>query len=207
MNKVKIKAKADNATKKDRWRKGQSLVEALVALSILTTALLGIETLLTRSFLLDRVTADQTKATYLASEGIEITKNLLDHQVYDAIENPGGVAGDPDAGGWNNFCGLSPGITAYYQFDYMTTSCPWSARINLGNAVPLSFDPTNEVFYQPTSKDADATAFTRTIEITEPAASDGNEIDVLSTVTWSTGSVTRQSLTLEDHFYNWNPGN
>jgi hypothetical protein len=49
-----------------------------------------------------------------------------------------------------------------------------------------------------------ATAFTRIIKVTKDGT--GNEIDVQSTVTWSTGSVTNQSLTLEDQFYNWNPG-
>jgi hypothetical protein len=180
------------------------------------TALLGIETLLTRSFLLDRVTTDQTKATYLASEGIEVMKSLLDHQVYDALANPGGIAGDPDTGGWYQFCGLGSGQTAYYQIDYMTTSCPtlgqsgflgYDQKTASYNATPLSFDATG-LYCQPGEPDCQPgippTAFTRIVKVTEDST--GNEIDVQSTVTWNTGSVTNQSLTLEDQFYNWNPG-
>ncbi len=183
-------------------RKGQSLVEALVALSILVTALLGIETLLTRSFLLDRVTADQTKATYLASEGVEIMKSMIDHQVYDAIANPGGIPTDPDTGGWNNFCELSPGSTGYYEVDYMATSCP--SPINPVNASPILFDAASGL-YSYNDPAGTPSAFTRVVGVKKSL--DNNEIDILSTVTWSTSGVTGQSLTVEDHFYNWNPGN
>jgi Tfp pilus assembly protein PilV len=187
-------------------KRGQSLVEALIALSILTVALLGIETLLARSFLLDRVTTDQTKATYLASEGIEIMKSLIDHQVYDAIANPGGIAGDPDTGGWNNFCNLSPGASAYYQIDWTTTSCP--SPIVSSDATPILFNKTTGL-YSYGDLSATPSAFTRVIKVTKPVDASGmsNEIDIQSTVTWGTGSVTNQKLVLEDHFYNWNPGN
>ena len=59
-------------------RRGQTLVEALVALSILTTGFFGIVSLLTKSFQLNRTTMNDTQATYLAAEGIEIAKNLID---------------------------------------------------------------------------------------------------------------------------------
>ena len=187
-------------------RKGQSLVEALVALTLLVTALLGIEILLTRSFLLDRVTADQTKATYLASEGVEIMKSLIDHQVYDAIANPGGIHGDPDTGGWNNFCNLSSGSDGYYEVDYMSTSCP--SPINPANATPILFDAATGL-YSYNDPSGASSAFTRVVEVKKPVDANGmnNEIDILSTVTWGTNGVTGQSLTVEDHFYNWNPGN
>jgi Tfp pilus assembly protein PilV len=192
-----------------RNRKGQSLIEALVALSLLMTALLGIETLLTRSFLLDRVTTDQTKATYLASEGIEIMKSLLDHQVYDALANPGGVAGDPDTGGWNSFCNFTSGSNTY-QVDWTTTSCPLPT--SQSDATPIKFDATTGPYgglYGYNDSAASPSAFTRIVKVTkiiDPATGFNNEIDVQSTVTWSTGVMTGQSLTLEDHFYNWNPG-
>jgi hypothetical protein len=184
--------KNSSAQKNNRRRRGQSLIEALVALTILMVALLGIEALLTRSFLLDRVTADQTKATYLASEGIEIAKSLIDHDVYEDIATGG------NAGGWGH-C-LPPGD---YQLDFMTVNCP---SPNNFDGTPLGFDPTMGLYsydhglYGGTLTPTD---FVRRIHITEPSA---NEIDVESTVTWSTGSVIDQSLTLEDQFYNWNPG-
>ena len=69
-------------------RRGQSIIEAMVAISILTTGFLGIFALLSKSFFLSRVVADETTATYLASEGMEITKNIIDHDVYTGLANP-----------------------------------------------------------------------------------------------------------------------
>ena len=62
--------------------RGQTLVEALVALSILTVGFVGIVTLLTKSFQLNRTTSNDTQATYLAAEGIEIAKTSINYDVY-----------------------------------------------------------------------------------------------------------------------------
>lgn len=167
-------------------RKGQSIVEALIALGILVTGLVAIESLLARSFLLDRVTADQTKATYLASEGIEIMKSLIDNQTYNA-----------SSGGWGGFCNFAGGSQTY-QVDWMTTSCP-----SPGGDAPLYFVSSTGLYYQGSGDGGVETPFTRIIKVTK--TSGGNEIDVQSTVTWNTGIVTGQSLTLEDQFYDWQP--
>lgn len=57
---------------------GQLLIEMLVALGILTVGFLGVMTLLSRALGLNRVVADNYAATYLASEGVEVVKNILD---------------------------------------------------------------------------------------------------------------------------------
>jgi hypothetical protein len=176
-------------------RRGQTIVEAMVAMSILLIGLMGVLTLLSRSLLLARTTADQAKATYLASEGIEIVKSLIDHDVYLGIADPA-VPG----AGWEK-CFLS-GSGRSYDLDSDPTACPFP---NFANK-PLYFSPSTHLFYSDTNtnlpSDATATNFTREITITNVNA---NEVDVQSTVTWSTGIVTGQSITLEDHFYNWHP--
>ncbi len=60
---------------------GQSLIETVVALSVLVVGLLGIVVLLNNSLGLNRVTADNYTATYLAAEGIEVIKNLIDANI------------------------------------------------------------------------------------------------------------------------------
>lgn len=184
-----------NRNSRGNHRKGQSIVEAMIALALLVTALIGIETLLARSFMLNRVTDDQTKATYLASEGIEITKSLIDNQTYAA-----------SGGGWNAFCtnqipALVAGGNETYQVDWTTVACP--APISVGNASPLWYDASTGFYYQNPGSGRTETPFTRTVRITK--SSDGNELDVQSTITWSTGTLTGQTLTLEDQFYNWRP--
>lgn len=57
------------------------MVELLVALGILTTGFMAMLGLLSRSIGLSRVVSDDYVATYLASEGIEVAKNILDANV------------------------------------------------------------------------------------------------------------------------------
>lgn len=57
---------------------GQILIEAVVAITLITVGLVAIYTFISRSFSLNRVVADQYIGTYLAAEGIEVAKNLID---------------------------------------------------------------------------------------------------------------------------------
>jgi len=63
---------------------GQFLVEAMVAISIITIGLLGILALLSNATSLNRVVSDEYSATYLASEGIEVVKAIVDTNIINA---------------------------------------------------------------------------------------------------------------------------
>jgi hypothetical protein len=176
-------------------RRGQTLIEALIALSILTVGFLGVITLLTKSFQLNRTTADDTQATYLAAEGIEIVKNLIDKDVYTGLPNN------------NDFGACFPLSGYYYPIDYETTVCskldfePPSAP---PAPTPLYFNSKTD-FYTDNSFNASPTDFVRTIEITDdPGASGLVDTRVQSTVTWTNGDLSN-TITLEDIFYNWHP--
>lgn len=174
----------------DNSRRGQSLVEALIALSILTTGFIGITTLLTKSFQLDRTTMNDTQATYLASEGIEVVKNLVDHDVY---------AGFALSSSTHDFDESFTQSGYYYNLDYNTTST---------TGLTVSSGPQNKALYFHSSTDSydysvaggTVSDFVRNIKITNSA----NQIDVQSAVTW-TDAGTSNTITLEDHFYNWHP--
>lgn len=170
-------------------RKGQSLVELIAALGVLTVGFLGIVTLLSRSFFLSRVTADEITGTYLASEGIEITKNLIDHDVYASLASP------PVGSGWGSCFGGGGGD---FEFDYTTTNCP----PGIYSGTHLRFDPATHRYGYGSSGGSTITGFTREIRISVPSAT---EIVVNSIVRWSTGPLASQSINLEDHFYHWHP--
>jgi type II secretory pathway pseudopilin PulG len=179
-------------------RRGQTLVEALIALTILTVGFIGIMTLLTKSFQLNRINADQTQATYLAAEGIEVAKNIIDHDVYLGIDEGG--TGDS---GWGNSFPQS----GYYNLDYLSTSTQYAY---MGDTyppnVPLYFDPTTDLYGITPSGATVPTDFTRSIKVTQvsiPPAS-GFALDVQSTVAWKNG-LTAGGITLEDQFYDWHP--
>lgn len=187
-------------------RSGQSIIEAMVALSILTTGLLGIMTLLTRSFQINDSVDNQTTATYLAAEGIEVAKSLIDHDVYANIASGGVVAG------WGNCFSYASSRPIYIKLDYETYDCSDAT-------LQPSLTPTEYPIYYNTSyaysnfegyRDtniggiATKTIFSRSTSITAP---NSNELDVQSTVSWMSPPGVPQSVTLEDHFYNWIPAN
>ncbi len=174
-----------------RSSSGQSLVEAMLAISILTMGFMGIFALLSKSFFLGRVVANQTTAIYLASEGIEIAKNLIDHDVYVYLAGGGG--------GWGSCFNVAAGGFKDFQMDYMTTSC--SPPFFANPPAPLKLDPVTHLYNYTTGAD---TTYVRRIRITVPN-SNPSEIVVNSIVTWSTGPITSQSINIEDHFYNWHP--
>lgn len=167
---------------------GQSLIEAMLAISMLTVGFLGIIVLLSRSLFISRVTSNELTAIYLAAEGIEIAKNVVDHDVY---------AGPP---GW----GASFGGGGDFSPDY--TTCTSGGPCNPGALDPTAC-PGNQLLLDPATNlysysGSIPTPFSRCVRISFPSA---DEIQVNAIVTWSTGPVTSQVVNLEDHFYNWHP--
>ena len=162
-------------------RSGFLLVEAMVAMSVLLVGVLGIFSLMSQSIKLTRTLNDQYVATYLAAEGIEIVKNLLDSNILT------------DPGAWNAN-GFS--IDACYELDYTTPNLASASPAACSRgSVPLRFDGS---FYG--YGDGSNSWFTRVVHVSP--IMDGAQIGVRvrSTVQWAGGS---QSFVLEDAFYAW----
>ena len=159
-------------------RAGQILIESIVALSVLIMGLLGLISLLSQSLGLNRVIADNYTGTYLAAEGIEVVKNIVDQNTLNGHAFDTGIAsGD-------------------YAVDFTTNSLSdtnWNR--------PLKFDPNTNEYSYTGSKDS---IFTRRVTVTllgSPTA----EIKVNSQVTWTTRGNGNFSINLEDHFMKWRP--
>jgi len=172
--------------KKNEKRSGQSLVEAMVAITALTVSFLGISTLLAQSLSLNRTTTDELKATYLASEGIEIVKNLNDHDVY-------AYQAMKQATGWGT-CFQGGGD---FELDYKTTDC--------SALTPFSGDPlyyhADTHLYDYDANGGTPTDFTREIIVTNILP--GQEIQVDSIVRWPGSGGSAPSVDLQDDFYYW----
>lgn len=158
-------------------KSGQSLLESMIALGVLITGFLGMLVLLSNSLGLYRVTSEQYIATYLASEGVEIVKNLLDSGVIQERA-------------WGSV--LPPGA---YEIDYATdlqaeSPSPYSARKILYSA------DIGRYGYGA----GDETPFRRKIVIEEISS---DEIRVNSIVDWVTRGGGQFSVNIEDHFMNW----
>lgn len=123
-------------------RHGQSIIEAVIAITVLTTGFLGISSLLARSLVLTSTLSSRITANYLAAEGIELAKNLIDHDVYEALSN------DPTY--FWGACFSYPHNDV--EIDYTTTDCNDMAFFSAGDT--LFYDPvTNLYSYYPPLQD------------------------------------------------------
>lgn len=163
------------ALRRPRSRSGQTLVESIIALSALTVGLLGIIALLSQSFGLNRSVSDNYAATYLAAEGIEVVKNIID-------------ANQIQGRAWDS--GLADGA---YEVQYNSTVLlPNQDRF-------LRYEPATGLYSYAGSQ---ATPFKRTVAVTHIS---GDELRVVAKTAWSTRGAGNFEIVLEDHFFRWRP--
>lgn len=173
----------DKIESRKNARVGQALVEVMVAVAILTVGFMGIVGLLSRALALNRVVADNYVATYLAAEGIEISKNIIDSNVLQGLT-------------WNtgngvSSCGGSGGIGGCEVDLESLTFRSYTGQ-------PLDFDDNTKLYDYTGS--ALPTTFRRRITISLVGQ---NELRVEAQVTWVTRGGGTSEIILEDHFYNW----
>ncbi len=152
---------------------GQVLVEAIVAISLLTVGFLAIFALLGRSLSLNRATVQSYTATYLAAEGIEIARNIVDT---NGIQKKA----------WNDGFGNND-----YEMEYNSNSLTQ----NQGRF--LAYDPSAHLYSYGGSIQ---TPFKRVVRINLVGS---DEIRVNSIVTWTSIGGGNFQVNLEDHFMNW----
>lgn len=180
-------------------RSGQLMIESLVAISIGTLGLIGFLSLLNQGFAINREIGNKYTANYLAAEGIELVKNVLDYN----SEN--GLA-------WNN--ALPDGDYEFDYFDLLAYEADNTQGIpSAGPSLQwLRYNPnTGSYSYQ----SGNTTQFQRKINVTfqdvtlnagsvcsagNPNCNSSALATVKSTVYWDNGN---ESVTLEDLFYNW----
>lgn len=170
----------------DKYKKirGITIVETMVGITVGVAALLGILTLLIRSFGYNTDVRNKLIASNLAAEGIEVVKGILDKNITQ--QNP-----------WNE------GITnGRYNISFNT-----EALTPANSIAPLCFDGSTGMYVYDeacSELDQNVSLFTRIVEVvnTDVNENDGDHIIVSSTVSWvARGSV--DSVYLEDHFFNW----
>lgn len=170
-------------------KNGYVLLEAIVAMGVLTSSVLGIFALMSRSIKLTRTIDDQYVGTYLAAEGIEITKNLLD------MNFPPLSAGPWNGGGFAS--------EACYELDINTADLSAATPVSCpaGSSRALNLDNTTPLYSYGLGA---ASGFSRTVHIVpliDPADGTTQEgVQVVSTVKWAGGE---SSISMEDKFYNW----
>jgi hypothetical protein len=158
-----------------KGRRGSFLVETMVALSLVLVGILGMVVLLTRSLQLTANVTQRAVAAYLAAEGIEVMKHLID---VDIAKGEGWTPGD---------------LPSSFEVQYNS-----AAPIALsGNARPLRLDAVGGLYSY--DEGSSPTPFRRAIAVTMVG---DDEVRINSVVT-STLRGTNETINLEDHFFNW----
>lgn len=180
---------------------GFTLVETLVAITIITLAMVGPLYAVERSLTASYIGRDQLTASALAQEGVEYVRGIRDGNYLYNLRTSStrdwlyGMNGNglPD-------CFASDGCTV----DDTPTGAGITSCLN-GSCAPLKLSNTqsrNPYFYnQQTASGANkATAFTRKIQLTSLIA--GTEVKVVVTVTFVNHGKT-YTITVQDILENW----
>ena len=183
-------------------RRGQLIVESMVAIAVMVTGILGLFVLLSKSLAATKLVSSQYVAVHLAGEGIELVKNLLDKNAITRRATGGANSLTP----WNQ--NMGPGT---FEMDFndgaLTPVVPGQAHL-------LSFDEQSGRYFYASSAGGTGidegqslttpSIYKREIAITWLPAASPNSMSVVSTVWWSIRG-TDYSVVLEDVFTNWRP--
>lgn len=169
---------------------GFTLIETMIAVSILSLSVAGPLYTASRAIVAAEISRDQLTASYLAQEAAEYVRALRDDQ-YLAQYPP---AAGSSATAWNNF-----------KSSLTIASCTAPNICTLG--LPLASQPSVLPFAQcpggtctvSFTLGTSATAYTRTFQATAVGA---NEEKIVSTVWWSFHG-TQYSVTISDHLTPW----
>lgn len=175
--------------------RGFTLIEAMIAVTILTLATAGPLITAKNVFVASLVARDQLTASYLAQEGIEYVLAMRDDEF---------LASYPSDEGWDNFI---DGIETYCLDSFCTVDSYFSVPMGYGTGKALNAcsgvcEPlykTSDGFYTQKSGGNTQTIFTRTIQAVH--ISDNDE-QIVSTVSWDHHGVLH-SITIYDHLTPW----
>ena len=190
---------------KVRKTSGFTLVESLIAVTIIAFSIAGPLYSASRSLVAAQSAQDKLIATYLAQEGVEYVREMRDDAYLGAYQ-AGGPTVSTDA--WNTFLS-GPGDASVSQcrvstckldpVQAMGTSLTQCAGANCG---PLY--RRNDGVYTLQVGGNIRTPFTRTLQVINVplAAANPTEVRVVSRVSWDFHGLA-QSVTVVDHLMPW----
>jgi len=169
-------------------KRGFTLIETLVAITILTLAISGSLFSANSAIVATNIARDQLIASHLAQEGIEYARLMRDNE-YLAAYHIGGASVSPTA--WANF------LSAIAQCN--TPKICTLGLMQTGGSLALTSCPSGDACTAPFSLLSNGTSFTRTVQ---SAYVSENEERIVSTVSWSFHTVP-YSVRIIDHFTPW----
>jgi prepilin-type N-terminal cleavage/methylation domain-containing protein len=173
-----------------KLRTGFTLVETLVAISLLTVAIVAPMGLAAQSLQSAYYARDQITAFYLAQEAIESIRAIRDSQVLQIAKSSSGSS--------INLFGPIPLSNQPFTIDARKTDPGQAIAICTGSCPPLQTDGTL-YGYQSGWQD---TYFTRTVRAAFVQGTQ-DEIRISVTVSWKTAGIQARSFTISSDLYRW----
>jgi len=183
--------------------KGFTLIETLIAVLLLATAIAGPLTIASKGLTATVVAKNQFTAFYLAQDAMEQVRFLRDSACLVATP---GADGCPQAN-WLSALGpcTSTDGTASCTIDSLQDPAI-NPPIACGATCPtLYYHTTNKYFTYDTNQSLTKERFVRSIRIQhDPAGPNPNEAIVTVTVSWSaTPGATRAPVTVRENIFRW----
>ena len=175
---------------------GFTLVETLVAVMLLSVAVVAPMSLASKSLGSAYYARDQITAFYLAQEAIEALRSIRDSQILLIAGSSSGAPPD--------IFGLIPHQNEPFIVDGRKGDASTAITECNGECPPLQTD--NTLYGYPGAGDDPSlwtpTHFTRTVHAYSVAGNQ-DEIRVTVTVTWQTGPIQERSFTISENMYRW----
>lgn len=170
--------------------KGFSLIETLIAVSVLMMAVAGPLSIASRGLVSAQFARDQIIAFHLAREATELIRNKRDENILSGQDWFDGMVSSPVCLS-PNVCRVSP--TAE---DVTFTICSGGA------CEPLSVHTVTGIYDYDSGVNWRESRFTRSISFETVPNHFDNEIVANVTIKWDTGSLSKE-FTISEHFFNW----
>jgi Tfp pilus assembly protein PilV len=186
----------------NKTNKGFTLIETMVAVMILMTAIVGPLAIASKGLSTSLIAKDQLTAFYLAQDAIEYTRFIRDTNRLESkpwlAGLDGTVNGHTNSGSAGGVCTSTDGSQSCLIDSIMDTTASCGAPLC---STALDYDSTNNWFSYTSGS---GSIFTRTVAIINtPAHPD--EADVTVTVSWHDVGGVARSVAEREELYNWQP--
>ncbi|MBI5254588.1 prepilin-type N-terminal cleavage/methylation domain-containing protein [Candidatus Falkowbacteria bacterium] len=184
-------------------QKGQTIIEAVVAIAVIGLAMLGFLSQATSNFVIGRTSENHFIAYNLASEAIEVARNVRDSNWLKGCVDP---AVSAKCFLWNSGLANGTDYSAALNFDAVTGK--WSFNFTpkdlatCGDACLLKTKFSRIVFLQPVCKDKLDCGGDGVCVDGEKCASEQIGIKVTAQVSWSEASGLK-TYEVAEYLYNW----
>lgn len=160
-------------------QKGFSLLEVMVAITILLVGVLALVSLLVSTINVTRLVQNKLIAAMLVQEGIEVVRNIRDNNWHDNLD-------------WNSGLTINGNYTVQYNSSFLTSITPPGPFLRKDANSRYQYSGGNN------------TIFRRTIVITNNPDGLGSteDLKVESIVTWTEKGLPK-TISAEDRLFNW----